>query len=162
MCRYVIKAQEELASRVREHGAASSVPPEEEEHNEEILREVDVMFEAASISSRPPGEASASVLLAQQLKNMIVSSIATSPHSSYFNPLWLSCILNIFLYSVVSAFQFAQHPQHHSVIQTKHQSIKATAGNGKLIISPKSLAQNQLFWSLHVLLIPRWVKPMRR
>jgi len=46
--------------------------------------EVDDMFEAAGISSRPPGEAFASALLPQLLKSMIVSGVATSPHSSSF------------------------------------------------------------------------------
>ena len=88
--------EEELASRVekaavREHGAASSAPPEEEEHDEAISREVDDLFEAAGISFRPPGEASASALLAQQLKSMIVSGVATSPHSSSFTPIVELC-----------------------------------------------------------------------
>ena len=83
--------EEKLASRVEkaalcEHGAASSVAPDEEEHDEEIAREVDVIFEAAGISSRPPREASALALLAQKLKSMIVSGVATSPHLSYFTP----------------------------------------------------------------------------
>ena len=88
--------EEELASKVekvavREHGAASSAPPDEEEHDEAISREVDDMFEAAGISSRPPGQASASALLAQQLKSMIVSGVATSPHSSSFTPVVELC-----------------------------------------------------------------------
>ena len=88
--------EEELASRVekaalREHGAASSAPPEEVEHDEAISREVDDMFEAAGISPRPPGEASATAWLAQQLKSMIVSGVATSPHSSSFTPIVELC-----------------------------------------------------------------------
>eukprot|EP00434_Breviolum_minutum_P041042 symbB.v1.2.036502.t1/scaffold5171.1/size30161/3 len=70
--------EEELASKVeraavREHGAASSAPPEEEEHDEAISREVDDLFEDEGLSHRPLEEASASALLAHQLKSMIVS-----------------------------------------------------------------------------------------
>ena len=87
---------EELASKVesaamRELGAASSAPPEEPEVPEEVAaearREVDDMFEAAGISGAPPGEASASALLAQQLKGMIVSGVAMSPHTSSHTPI---------------------------------------------------------------------------
>ena len=46
------------------------------------------MFEAAGISAIPPEEASASALLAQQLKGiMIVSGVAISPHSSSHTPI---------------------------------------------------------------------------
>ena len=88
--------EEELASKiekaaVREHGADSSAPPEEEEHDEAISREVDDLFEAEGISRRPLGEASASALLAQQLKSMIVSGVATSPHSSSSTPIVELC-----------------------------------------------------------------------
>ena len=88
--------EEELASKVeraavREHGAASSAPPEEEEHDEAISREVGDLFEAEGISHRPLEEASASALLAHQLKSMIVSGVATSPHSSSCTPIVELC-----------------------------------------------------------------------
>ena len=88
--------EEELASRVeraavREHGAASSAPPEEEEHDEAISREVDDLFGDEDSSHRPLEEASASALLAHQLKGMIVSGVATSPHSSSCTPIVELC-----------------------------------------------------------------------
>ena len=134
--------KEELASKVekaalREHGAASSAPPEVVEHDEEISREVDDMFEAAGISSRPLGEASASALLTQQLKSMIVSGVATSPHSSSFTPIVELCSKHTPAFGgnsipVCSAPTTSQHNTNKASTNGNHRRKRKTDQKSKL------------------------------
>ena len=65
--------------------AAPSTPPKG------VAEELDDLFEASGISAVPPERASASALLAQQLKGMIVSGVALSPHTSCRTPIIELC-----------------------------------------------------------------------
>ena len=46
----------------------------------DVEDEIADLFDSPGISALPPGAASASALLAQQLKGMIVSDVALFPH----------------------------------------------------------------------------------
>ena len=66
--------------------AAPSAPPEAVADEK-----IDDLFASEGISAAPPESASASALLAQQLKGMIVSGVALSPHTSCVTPIIELC-----------------------------------------------------------------------